>query len=143
MYRAPLKDLSFVLNELLGAQPLAGCPAHADYSADLAESVLSESARFAEGVLEPHQPQRRSGGRALERGGRASRQGLSRGLPAVRRGRLAAAAGAAAHRRPGRAAAAGHGRPGDLGVGEPGIQAVSDADLRGDPCPGTDRLRRR
>jgi 3-(methylthio)propanoyl-CoA dehydrogenase len=53
MYRAPLKDLYFVLNELLGAQPLAGCPAHAEYSADLAESVLSESARFAEGVLDP------------------------------------------------------------------------------------------
>ncbi len=53
MYRAPLKDLSFVLNTLLGAQPLAGCPAHADYSADLADSVLSESARFAEEVLDP------------------------------------------------------------------------------------------
>ncbi|HEV2704162.1 MAG TPA: acyl-CoA dehydrogenase family protein [Steroidobacteraceae bacterium] len=53
MYRAPLKDLSFVLNTLLGPEPLAGCPAHADYSADLAESVLSESARFAEGVLDP------------------------------------------------------------------------------------------
>jgi alkylation response protein AidB-like acyl-CoA dehydrogenase len=53
LYRAPLKDLSFVLNTLLGAQPLAGCPAHAEYSADLAESVLSESARFAEQVLEP------------------------------------------------------------------------------------------
>jgi 3-(methylthio)propanoyl-CoA dehydrogenase len=53
MYHAPLKDLSFVLNELLGPQPLSGCPAHAEYSADLADSVLSESARFAEGVLDP------------------------------------------------------------------------------------------
>jgi 3-(methylthio)propanoyl-CoA dehydrogenase len=53
MYRAPLQDLSFVLFELLGPQPLSGCPAHADYSADLAQSVLSESARFAEGVLDP------------------------------------------------------------------------------------------
>jgi alkylation response protein AidB-like acyl-CoA dehydrogenase len=53
MYRAPLKDLSFVLNVLLGPQPLAGCPAHAEYSAELADSVLSESARFAEGVLDP------------------------------------------------------------------------------------------
>ena len=53
MYRAPLKDLSFVLNVLLGPDPLSGCPAHAEYSADLAESVLSESARFAEGVLDP------------------------------------------------------------------------------------------
>ncbi len=53
MYRAPLKDLSFVLNTLLGSEPLAGCAAHAEYSADLADSVLSESARFAEGVLDP------------------------------------------------------------------------------------------
>jgi len=53
MYRAPLKDLSFVLNVLLGPQPLADCPAHADYSADVADSVLSESARFAEEVLDP------------------------------------------------------------------------------------------
>ena len=53
MYRAPLKDLNFVLNQLLGPQPLVGCPAHAEYSADLAESVLSESAHFAEGVLDP------------------------------------------------------------------------------------------
>ena len=53
MYRAPLKDLSFVLNVLLGPQPLAGCPAHAEYSAELTDSVLSESARFAEGVLDP------------------------------------------------------------------------------------------
>ena len=53
MYRAPLRDLSFVLHRLLGEQPLAQCPAHAEYSAELADSVLSESARFAEGVLEP------------------------------------------------------------------------------------------
>lgn len=53
MYRAPVKDLSFVLNELLGPQPLSGCPAYVDYSADLAESVLAESARFATGILDP------------------------------------------------------------------------------------------
>jgi len=53
MYRAPLKDLSFVLTQLLGSQPLAGCPAHAEYSAELADSILNESARFAEGVLDP------------------------------------------------------------------------------------------
>ncbi|HTY94679.1 MAG TPA: acyl-CoA dehydrogenase family protein, partial [Steroidobacteraceae bacterium] len=53
MYRAPLRDLTFVLNELLGPAPLSGCPAYGDYSADLAEAVLGESARFAEGVLDP------------------------------------------------------------------------------------------
>jgi alkylation response protein AidB-like acyl-CoA dehydrogenase len=53
MYRAPQKDIRFVLDELLGVQSLAGSPGLADYSTDLAESVLSEAARFAETVLEP------------------------------------------------------------------------------------------
>jgi acyl-CoA dehydrogenase len=53
MYRAPLKDIGFVLNELIGESALAGCPALADYSADLATAVLGEAARFAEDVLAP------------------------------------------------------------------------------------------
>jgi alkylation response protein AidB-like acyl-CoA dehydrogenase len=53
MYQAPLRELRFVLDELLGAQSLAGLKGLEDYSADLAEQVLSEAARFAEGVLEP------------------------------------------------------------------------------------------
>ncbi len=53
MYRAPLTDLRFVLEELLGAASLAQLPAHRDFSADLASSVLEEAARFAEQVLAP------------------------------------------------------------------------------------------
>jgi 3-(methylsulfanyl)propanoyl-CoA dehydrogenase len=53
MYRAPLRDIEFVLQELLGATPLAGCRDFPDYSADLAHTVLEEAARFAETVLEP------------------------------------------------------------------------------------------
>ena len=53
MYQAPLRDLRFVLHELLDTQRLAGTEAFADYSAELADSVLSEAARFAEQVLEP------------------------------------------------------------------------------------------
>ena len=53
MYQAPLRDLRFVLNELLGAERLASSPELADYSPDLADSVLSEAGRFAETVLEP------------------------------------------------------------------------------------------
>jgi 3-(methylthio)propanoyl-CoA dehydrogenase len=53
MYRAPTKDILFVLNELIGAQALASCPEFSDYSAELAESVLSEAARFAQDVLDP------------------------------------------------------------------------------------------
>jgi 3-(methylthio)propanoyl-CoA dehydrogenase len=53
MYRAPLKDITFVLNELIGERALAGCPALADYSAELASAVLGEAAHFAEEVLAP------------------------------------------------------------------------------------------
>jgi 3-(methylthio)propanoyl-CoA dehydrogenase len=53
MYQAPLRDLRFVLHELLDTKVLAGVGAFADYSAELADSVLAEAARFAEQVLEP------------------------------------------------------------------------------------------
>ncbi|MEJ1966179.1 MAG: acyl-CoA dehydrogenase [Gammaproteobacteria bacterium] len=53
MYQAPLRELRFVLDELLATQGLAGLRGLEDYSAELAEQVLSEAARFAESVLEP------------------------------------------------------------------------------------------
>src|SRR5215470_8214397 len=53
MYRAPVRDVRFVLEELLGAQRLAASAELADYSNELAQSVLEEAARFAENVLEP------------------------------------------------------------------------------------------
>ena len=53
MYRAPVRDVRFVLEELLGVRGLATSAALADYSDELARSVLEEAARFAENVLEP------------------------------------------------------------------------------------------
>ncbi len=53
MYRAPLKDLRFVMDELLEVQSLSGTKGLEDYSTELAEAVLSEAARFAESVLDP------------------------------------------------------------------------------------------
>jgi alkylation response protein AidB-like acyl-CoA dehydrogenase len=53
MYRAPLRELRFVIEELLGAAQLAACPELADYSDELAASVLDEAARFAQTVLDP------------------------------------------------------------------------------------------
>jgi acyl-CoA dehydrogenase len=53
MYRAPLRELRFVLEELLGSGRLGASPKLADYSDELAQSVLEEAARFAETVLEP------------------------------------------------------------------------------------------
>ncbi len=53
MYRAPLRELRFVLQELLQTRKLAQYPDLADYSDDLAESILGEAGRFAETVLDP------------------------------------------------------------------------------------------
>jgi alkylation response protein AidB-like acyl-CoA dehydrogenase len=53
MYRAPVKDLRFVLDELLDTEALRACPDFADYSSETADAVLGEAARFAETVLEP------------------------------------------------------------------------------------------
>ena len=53
MYRAPVKDIRFVLDELIDTQQLRECPAFSDYSPETAEAILTEAARFAESVLEP------------------------------------------------------------------------------------------
>ncbi|HYB65117.1 MAG TPA: acyl-CoA dehydrogenase [Steroidobacteraceae bacterium] len=53
MYRAPLREMRFVLEELLRAGTLSECPHFAEYSDELGRSVLEEAARFAEDVLDP------------------------------------------------------------------------------------------
>jgi len=53
MYRAPLSDIRFVLEDLLDTSALRGMPGLEDYSSELATAVLEEAARFAEDVLDP------------------------------------------------------------------------------------------
>src|SRR5579863_4978747 len=53
MYRAPLREMRFVLEELLRAGTLSACPAFAEYSDELGRSVLEEAAHFAQDVLDP------------------------------------------------------------------------------------------
>src|SRR6201993_388824 len=53
MYRAPLREMRFVLEELLRAGTLSACPRFAEYSDELARSVLEEAAHFAEEVPGP------------------------------------------------------------------------------------------
>ncbi len=53
MYQAPLRDLRFVLNELLRAPQLSQLPRYAEFSAELSDSILEEAARFGEEVLAP------------------------------------------------------------------------------------------
>ena len=53
MYQAPIKDLRFVLDELLGVASLAAFPRYHEFSTDLAASVIEQAARFAQDVLAP------------------------------------------------------------------------------------------
>ena len=53
MYQAPLKELRFVLHELLGDGQLAGLEGLSDYSPDFADSVLDEAGKFSQEVLAP------------------------------------------------------------------------------------------
>src|SRR5437764_11842292 len=52
-YRAPLKAMRFVLNELAGLAELAKLPGYQDASPDTVDAILEEAAKFASGVLDP------------------------------------------------------------------------------------------
>ena len=52
-YKAPLRDMRFVMHELLGAEDALKQMGYEDIDAELLDQVLDESARFAENVLLP------------------------------------------------------------------------------------------
>ncbi|MBE0548733.1 MAG: acyl-CoA dehydrogenase [Rubrivivax sp.] len=52
-YRAPVKDMLFVMKELAGIDAIAQLPGHEDAGYDTAAAVLDECARFNQGVVAP------------------------------------------------------------------------------------------
>ncbi len=52
-YAAPVHDMMFTLREIVGIDEIATIPGYGEATSDLAQSVLSEAAKFAEGVLAP------------------------------------------------------------------------------------------
>jgi alkylation response protein AidB-like acyl-CoA dehydrogenase len=52
-YRAPVRDMQFVINELAGLKSLAALPGYEEATPELAEAVLEEAARLAGEVLAP------------------------------------------------------------------------------------------
>ena len=53
MYQSPLREIRFVMHELLGDEKLNSGYAEIDYSAELGDNIVEEAAKFAENVLEP------------------------------------------------------------------------------------------
>jgi hypothetical protein len=52
-YKAPVRDFTFLLNDVLEVERYSNLPGFADVSADLVNQILEEGARFAEGVIAP------------------------------------------------------------------------------------------
>ena len=52
-YRAPVKDMLFVMQELAGIEAVSKLPGFEDATLDTAAAVLEECAKFNEGVVAP------------------------------------------------------------------------------------------
>ena len=52
-YRAPLKDMKFVLNELAGLGEVGKLPGYEEATPDTVDAILEEASKFASGVLDP------------------------------------------------------------------------------------------
>src|ERR1700712_364164 len=53
VYKAPLRDMRFVLHELNDNAAITQLPGLEEISAELIDSILEEAGKFAEGVLAP------------------------------------------------------------------------------------------
>ena len=53
VYKAPVEDVLFLLNDVLHIERFANLPGFTDASPDVVEAILSEVGRFCEGVLVP------------------------------------------------------------------------------------------
>ncbi len=52
-YKAPVRDLTFILNEVLQIDRYSNQPGFADISSDVVDQILEEGAKFAEEVIAP------------------------------------------------------------------------------------------
>jgi alkylation response protein AidB-like acyl-CoA dehydrogenase len=52
-YAAPIRDMQFVLNELVDLSAIRALPGHEEVTPDLVDAVLEEAGKFAAGVLDP------------------------------------------------------------------------------------------
>jgi alkylation response protein AidB-like acyl-CoA dehydrogenase len=53
VFRAPVEDTSFILNDVLRLDRFSNLPGFADASPDVVDAILSEGAKLAESVLQP------------------------------------------------------------------------------------------
>ncbi len=84
-YKAPVRDISFVINELLESEKLyQTLPGYEEATADLMNAIVEEGAQVRRERAIAPEPERGRGGLPLERGGRDHPRGFHGGLPPVR-----------------------------------------------------------
>ena len=76
-YRAPLRDMRFVLRELAGLEAIAALPGCEEAAPDTVEVILAEAAKFAEAVLAPLNPSGDREGARFEGGAVRMPQGFA------------------------------------------------------------------
>jgi len=85
-YRAPVKDIRFILDHVVGFAEVAATPRFAEATPDLAEAILTEAGRISTDILAPlnkgadHTPAR------LENGAVVSSPGFAEGYRAIAEG---------------------------------------------------------
>jgi acyl-CoA dehydrogenase len=52
-YIAPVKDMRFVMDELVGLDAIAALPGYEEATPDMADAILEEAAKFTGEVLAP------------------------------------------------------------------------------------------
>jgi alkylation response protein AidB-like acyl-CoA dehydrogenase len=96
-YRAPVKDIRFILDHVVGFAGVAATPRFAEATPDLAEAILTEAGRISTDILAPlnkgadHTPAR------LENGAVVSSPGFAEGYRAIADGGWVGMAASPAH----------------------------------------------
>ena len=126
-YAAPLRDMQFVLHELLNVEAeIKQMPKHADLDADTINAVLEEAGKFCSEVLFPlNQSGDQEGCTYAGDGVVTHAEGLQGSVSAVRRSRLARARLRSRIRRPGPAGVREQRAVRNAELGESGVDDVS------------------
>ena len=85
-YRAPVKDIRFILDHVVGFAEVAATPRFAEATPDLAEAILTEAGRLSTDILAPLNTGADRNPARLENGAVVSSPGFAEGYRAIAEG---------------------------------------------------------
>ncbi len=96
-YRAPVKDIRFILDHVVGFAEVAATPRFAEATSDLADAILTEAGRISTDVLAPLNKAADQHPARLENGAVVSSPGFAEGYRAIAEGGWVGMAASPAH----------------------------------------------